>query len=167
VVEDGTVPAVGTLAAREAGGGGGGVRSGPPSPRRRRHRRRRLRAPGALLRRAADAAGAALLLALLAPSLLAVALLLRAQSGGGGAVLARRIAVGCGGGEFTLLAFRAEPATLLGQLLETSGVAALPTLLNVLRGEMALVGPAPMTRAELAARGVDPASIGRPGVIAR
>jgi lipopolysaccharide/colanic/teichoic acid biosynthesis glycosyltransferase len=160
------VPAVGTLSARNAGGGGGDVRSGSPSPRRRRHRRP-LQTPRARLRRAADAAGAALLLALLAPSLLVVALLLRAQAGGGGGstVLARRVAVGRGGGEFALLTFRAEPATLLGRLLDASGVAALPMLLNVLRGEMALVGPAPMTRAELAVRGVDPTSIGRPGMI--
>jgi lipopolysaccharide/colanic/teichoic acid biosynthesis glycosyltransferase len=123
------------------------------------------RSPGALLRRSIDAVGAALLLALLAPSLLAVALMLRAESGA--SVLARRRVVGRGGGEFTLLTFRLDRATLPGQWLGATGIADLPMLLNVLRGEMGLVGPAPTTRAELAARGIDPALASLPGMISR
>jgi lipopolysaccharide/colanic/teichoic acid biosynthesis glycosyltransferase len=105
------------------------------------------RALRAALRRAADAAGAALLLVLRAPSLLAVALALRVE--GGGMVLARRRVVGCGGREFALPRFRADPAAPLGRLLLATGIAELPRLLNALRGEMGLVGPAPMTRAAL------------------
>lgn len=164
MAEDGTVAAAGTLSPRKGGGGVGARAPSPPWRQRRHHYPWR-----AALRRAIDAAGAALLLALLGPALLAVALLLRAAGGGGGvrggAVLAQRRVVGRGGREFMLLTFRAEPATVLGQLLDASGVAALPMLLNVLRGEMALVGPAPLTRTELAALRLNPASLRRPGMI--
>jgi lipopolysaccharide/colanic/teichoic acid biosynthesis glycosyltransferase len=116
------------------------------------------------LRGALGAATAALLLALAAPPLLLSAAALRAERGG--PVLARHRAVGAGGREFDLLRLRCFRATPLGRLLRATGLAGLPALLNVLRGEMSLIGPAPMAPEELAALGRAPAAVAvRPGMV--
>jgi lipopolysaccharide/colanic/teichoic acid biosynthesis glycosyltransferase len=101
-----------------------------------------------VLKRALDTAGAALLLALVAPTFTAVFLLLRLA--GGGPPFLVRPRVGRGGRGFGLLTFRLPPAGGgLGRALRRTGIEEVPQLLNVLRGDMSLVGPRPAGRGEL------------------
>ncbi len=102
-------------------------------------------------KRALDLAGAAALLALLAPLLLLVAALVR--GGLGAPVLFRQPRAGRGGAPFTVLKFRtlrpgpgddAARMTRLGATLRALALDELPQLVNVLRGEMSLVGPRPL-----------------------
>ncbi|MCO6414754.1 sugar transferase [Siccirubricoccus sp. KC 17139] len=102
-------------------------------------------------KRAFDLAGAALALALAAPLLALLALAVLAVLGR--PVLFRQARIGSGGVPFTLLKFRSmvagpgEDAARLGRFgraLRASGLDELPQLLNVLRGEMSLVGPRPL-----------------------
>jgi lipopolysaccharide/colanic/teichoic acid biosynthesis glycosyltransferase len=102
-------------------------------------------------KRALDLAGAALLLLLLAPLLALVALAVCCALGR--PVLFRQSRAGRGGRRFTLLKFRSmaegpgEDAARLdgfGRALRASALDELPQLLNVLRGEMSLVGPRPL-----------------------
>jgi exopolysaccharide biosynthesis polyprenyl glycosylphosphotransferase len=119
------------------------------------------------LKRAIDLAGAALLLLLLAPFLLAVAVAIRLDSPGPAIFRQRR--VGRGGRQFTVYKFRTmthaqgeglvrfagadgrllhkvpdDPRiTDLGRVLRRTSIDELPQLINVLRGEMSLVGPRP------------------------
>ena len=127
----------------------GGAHCAAQASRFPRLSRAALRPP---LKRAIDIAGAAALLLSLAPVFVLVSLLLRADSGP--AFVARR-RVGRGGREFGHLAFRApeeaggERLTRLGRLLRRPALDELPRLLNVLRGDMSLVGPRPVARGEL------------------
>lgn len=102
-------------------------------------------------KRLLDVTGAALLLLLLAPVLGAVALLVRWRLGR--PVLFCQARAGLGGVPFTLWKFRtmregpgsdAERLTPLGRALRATALDELPQLLNVLRGEMSLVGPRPL-----------------------
>ncbi|MBW6398286.1 sugar transferase [Roseomonas sp. HJA6] len=102
-------------------------------------------------KRACDALGAALLMVALAPVMAAVALAVRAALGR--PVLFRQTRAGLGGAPFTLLKFRtlqngagddAARMTRLGRLLRAVALDELPQLVNVLRGEMSLVGPRPL-----------------------
>jgi lipopolysaccharide/colanic/teichoic acid biosynthesis glycosyltransferase len=111
------------------------------------------------LKRAQDVALAAVLLLLLAAPLAMIALAVRVE--GPGPVLFAQRRTGLHGREFTMLKFRtmhhrmADPAasaqtrrgdarvTAVGWLLRRSSMDELPQLLNVLRGDMALVGPRP------------------------
>jgi lipopolysaccharide/colanic/teichoic acid biosynthesis glycosyltransferase len=102
-------------------------------------------------KRALDVAGAAVLLALLAPALLVVACAVRVALGA--PVLFRQPRAGRGGVPFTVLKFRtlrdgpgddAARMTRLGAVLRALALDELPQLVNVLRGEMSLVGPRPL-----------------------
>jgi lipopolysaccharide/colanic/teichoic acid biosynthesis glycosyltransferase len=111
-----------------------------------------------LLRRAMDLAGAAAGLIILAPLLLAIALMIRLRDGG--PALYKTWRVGKEGRLFRLYKFRtmvvaadqqgpavtrrADPRiTPIGHWLRRTKLDELPQLINVLRGEMSLVGPRP------------------------
>jgi lipopolysaccharide/colanic/teichoic acid biosynthesis glycosyltransferase len=102
-------------------------------------------------KRALDLAGAATLLAVSAPLMVLVALAVLLALGR--PVLFRQARSGRGGRSFVLLKFRSmaegpgeDSARLsrFGRALRASGLDELPQLLNVLRGEMSLVGPRPL-----------------------
>lgn len=114
----------------------------------------------ALAKRAEDIVLSGLLLVLLSPILLATAIAIRLDSPG--PVLFHQRRVGFRGGIFTVLKFRSmrhdpRPAdgplrqtarqdprvTKVGRLIRATSIDELPQLLNVLRGEMSLVGPRP------------------------
>jgi lipopolysaccharide/colanic/teichoic acid biosynthesis glycosyltransferase len=110
-------------------------------------------ARGATLRRLVDLAVVVPLLVLLAPAMALIALLVRRDSPG--PVLYVPAMVGQGGRLFPLLRFRtmrpgssgATPEarlTRVGRVLRNSSLDHLPMLLNVLFGDMTLVGPRPM-----------------------
>jgi len=100
-------------------------------------------------------AGAALLV--LSPLMILLAILVRMLLGG--PVLFRQQRPGLGGKPFTILKFRSMSSacdadgrllpdearlTAFGKLLRASSLDELPGLLNVLRGDMSLVGPRPL-----------------------
>jgi lipopolysaccharide/colanic/teichoic acid biosynthesis glycosyltransferase len=126
-----------------------------------------------VVKRAVDVAVAALALTLLAPLLIGLALAICASSPG--APLFRQRRVGRFGREFTLWKLRTMVAqaeqgrlelmaqsrdgdwlqldhdprvTPLGRLLRRTSLDELPQLVNVLRGEMSLVGPRPLPLVE-------------------
>ncbi len=108
------------------------------------------------LKRAFDVAGSLALLAALAPILAAAALAVALD--GPGPVLFRQRRLGLGGRPFTILKFRTmtegdpeaetrrdDPRiTRVGAVLRAWRIDELPQLVNVLRGEMSLVGPRPL-----------------------
>ncbi len=115
---------------------------------------------GVPLKRVFDVAVAGLLLVVLAPVLAVLAVLARVASGG--PALFRQSRVTRDGRVVTMVKLRslvrhpagdaatdthwavpAERCTRLGRLLRTSHADELPQLVNVLRGEMSLVGPRP------------------------
>lgn len=104
-----------------------------------------------------DVVVAALVLVVAGPVLLAVALAVRLTMGS--PVLFRQQRAGLHGTTFELVKFRtmrtaapgddgpdtdAERLTRLGGLLRATSLDELPTLVNVLRGDMSLVGPRPL-----------------------
>ncbi|CAB4543859.1 MAG: sugar transferase [Actinobacteria bacterium] len=111
----------------------------------------------AALRRAVDVVVASLGLLVLAPLLAATAVAIRVRMGRG--ILFRQRRLGLAGRPFVLLKFRTmhHPAPgregpefdefrlgRLGRLLRASSIDELPSLWNLLRGDVTLVGPRPL-----------------------
>jgi lipopolysaccharide/colanic/teichoic acid biosynthesis glycosyltransferase len=117
--------------------------------------------------RAFDIAVSIAALALLAPVMLIAAIAVRLS--GRGPILYRQRRVGLGGREFQMLKLRtmvegSDPVgvgrvvtrddprvTRAGRLLRRTSLDEIPNLLNVLRGEMAIVGPRPTIPAQVEA----------------
>ena len=110
-----------------------------------------------MLKRALDIVVASTLLVVTAPLLALIAVAVRLESGS--PVLFRQARSGRGGRPFTLVKFRTMRAaegdqqgpahdaarlTRFGRFLRETSLDELPTLVNVLRGEMSLVGPRPL-----------------------
>lgn len=105
------------------------------------------------MRRSFDLATAALTLLLLSPVMLVIAVLVRTTTGG--PVLFRQTRTGWRGREFSILKFRtmrdartpgepdADRITRIGALLRTTSLDELPQLVNVLLGQMSVIGPRP------------------------
>lgn len=121
-----------------------------------------LRSP---LRRALDLALAAVAIALAAPVLLAAAAAIRLETHGHAVFRQRR--VGRGGVPFDLYKLRSMVSgaegmgsglavdagdariTRVGNLLRRTSIDELPNLINVLRGEMSLIGPRPTVQVQV------------------
>lgn len=119
-------------------------------------RRPTTRSRNQLVKRCFDVVTASLLLLLTSPLLLALAIAVRLS--GPGPILFRQKRVGLDGTPFEILKFRSmheiadsdtrwtvgdDGVTRVGKVLRATSLDELPQLVNVLRGEMSLVGPRP------------------------
>jgi lipopolysaccharide/colanic/teichoic acid biosynthesis glycosyltransferase len=100
--------------------------------------------------RAIDILCAGALLAIASPILAVAALLIRVTDGA--PVLFRQQRLGRGRRPFQIIKLRTMTAgqvTPIGAVIRDLGVDELPQLINILRGEMALVGPRPLTEEDV------------------
>lgn len=115
--------------------------------------------PRRLNKRAFDFAFASLILVLTSPLMLLVALAIRLESKG--PIFYRQLRVGIHGAQFSVIKFRSmrvdaekdgvaqwakrddDRVTRVGRFIRMARLDELPQLINVLRGEMSLVGPRP------------------------
>jgi lipopolysaccharide/colanic/teichoic acid biosynthesis glycosyltransferase len=104
------------------------------------------------MRRFLDLLIATLVVIITAPLMIIIAITIRLESGG--PILYRRRCVGLHGQHFDLLRFRTmvdtpgdrppdERLTPVGRFIRNYSLDELPLLLNVLRGEMSIIGPRP------------------------
>jgi putative colanic acid biosynthesis UDP-glucose lipid carrier transferase len=117
-----------------------------------------LRAHGSWIKRAIDLVGSGLGLLFLSPFLIVIAIMIRLESKGPALFCQRR--TGYRGREFKIYKFRSmrvaedgdsikqaergdSRITRLGAFLRRSSIDELPQLINVLKGDMSLVGPRP------------------------
>jgi len=113
---------------------------------------------GSVAKRSFDISVAFVALVILAPLLVLVAIAIMIEDGG--PVLFRQRRTGLGGETFTILKFRSmrvaedggdirqatrsdDRITRVGSFIRTMSIDELPQLINVLRGDMSLVGPRP------------------------
>jgi len=107
-------------------------------------------------KRVIDVVFSAIALLVLSPLMLLVGVLIRMEDGG--PALFRQVRVGQYGKPFTLLKFRSMPVntgdipsvqarevriTRVGRVIRRLNIDELPQLVNILKGEMSLVGPRP------------------------
>lgn len=122
-----------------------------------------------VLKRGLEVAIATSALALSAPLTLGAAALVGLE---GGEPIFRQQRVGRGRGEFSIYKLRTMKdgsVTRTGRWLRATGIDELPQLLNVLRGDMSLVGPRPLTPQDIKRLGwddsrFDPRWSVRPGI---
>jgi len=126
---------------------------------------RRARRQLLLKRLLLDIPMSAMALLVLSPLFLLIAVAIRL--GGRGPIIFRQVRVGLDGEDFTLFKFRtiavenrdetgsdtvvADQVTPIGRLLRATSLDELPQLWNILVGDMAVIGPRPMVRGQLAA----------------
>lgn len=120
---------------------------------------------GRRLKRAIDVAGAGAGLVLVSPVMAAAAIAIKREDDG--PVLFRQERIGVNGRPFTIVKFRTmvvdaerlglglsvahddDRITRVGRVLRDTSVDELPQLINVLRGDMSLVGPRPTVRSQV------------------